>query len=280
MTAITAIIFALGISPEQAISVSFGLIAWLLLSRGQKPFLLHAAVLVALIGAIALAFAVAYHLHDLILSGHQDGDLAFPLLPSPSVVLILFAYIAAACTLFLRIGHRRWNSVAIPLGIGCFSLLPVTLGRCDLLHLQMTSGAFILGVATIEAHPAIRRHWSPLTTCMLFVLPLAFLIVDYRSAFHIASPAGNAPTMQPHKNLHAFADALHPANVCTVYYRTPSVAPSPARNSRQDCMDVDFYFSFWNVATASAIQKKPRTLVLLLCSLLFFRINLWQMFSL
>ena len=255
--AIMAIVFALGISPEQAISVSCGLIAWLLLSRGQKPFLLHAAILAVLIGAIALAFTVAYHFHELdTFLAFRDGSLALPLLPSPSVVLILFAYIAAACTLFLRIRQHRWNSVAIPLGIGGFSLLPIALGRCDLLHLQMASGAFILGVATIEAHPAIRRYWSPLATCMLFVLPLVFLIVDYRSAFHIASPAGNAPMMQPRKSLDAFADTLHPANVCTVYYRTPSVVPSPARNSRQDCMDVGFYFSFWNVATISAIQKK------------------------
>ena len=122
---LAAIGLALGISPEQGVGVCAGLTGWILLlvTRRRNIFAPPAAILLCL--GSALLFAVANYF-GLFISRFDfaGGAYAFPLLPTPGVLLILFAYIVAACATVRELRRSRFESMAIPMTLGGFAMLP------------------------------------------------------------------------------------------------------------------------------------------------------------
>lgn len=265
LLALAALILELGVSPEQAVGVCTGVAGWfvLLATRRQKIFPPQAAVLLC-VGS-ALLFALANH-YGLFLSmfNFAGGAYAFPLLPAPAVLLILFAYIVAACSTMQELRRSHFESMAIPMTLGGFAMLPVAMGRCDFGHLQAAAGAFLFGVGSIESIPTLRRWWSPLIVSVLF-LPELFISVAPRIKAHLQpAPTGQAAAkirsdMQKQQGLPTLdASPLSGRRhtPCAVVYRTPGIVLRYDQTPLSTCLDTGYYAGFIDVFTLADIARK------------------------
>jgi hypothetical protein len=243
---------AFAISPEQGVALFAGLLGWFVLLAFQKqnPFPLQATSLFACGGAIvAIACWRIGEFKTLLV--FSAGGFSFPLLPSPSNIVILASYIAAACIAVQYLIARRIDSVVIPLFFAGYALLPAAFGRCDLGHLMLASPALLLGIATIESRPSMRRLWSPLAICLVFV-PLLAMMFHHVWADRQHRPASLQKTDVRKLDPAIFSTAPEP---CPVIYRTPDVAPWPNETNKQDCLDTGYYFLTDNAFTAQSVER-------------------------
>lgn len=262
---LAAIALGLGISPEQGVGVCAGLTGWILLlvTCRREIFAPPAAILLCF--GSALLFALANHFGLFIsMFDFAGGAYAFPLLPTPGVLLILFAYVVAACVTVRELRRNRFESMAIPMTLGGLAMLPAAMGRCDLGHLQIAAGAFLFGVGSIEAIPTVRRWWSPLIVSVLFLPELITGVTPRIKARLQPAPTGQAAAkihsdMQKQQGLPTldsspFFGQLHPP--CAVVYRTPGIVLRYDQSPRSTCMDTGYYAGFIDVLTSADIAKK------------------------
>jgi hypothetical protein len=229
ITAILCVGAALAISPEQGIAVFSGLLVWFILlnATGVERLSVYATALFFL-GAVALLFCCWRFGEFSTLLIFSKGAYSFPLLPSPSNIIILACYIAAACAAVGTLLAKRFDSVTVPLFFTGFALLPAAMGRCDVGHLLMAAPALLLGIAAIEARPALRVWWSPLAILLVgipAVFPLFLWLAGYQR-----------PTQEV-----GFAPAVLARLPCTVIYRTVNIAPNVSKTPAQDCLDTGRY---------------------------------------
>jgi hypothetical protein len=176
---------AMGCSMDQAVGVTLGAFAFLLLlvltpatGFSWPPFVL------ALLGT-TLCWLWADHA-DLTapLRSFGGGGYSYPLLPSVGIFLVIAAYIISGCcllrALYIVFSSRKdaasssQTSIVIPLVIAGCSMIPNALGRCDLLHITAAIPAFVIGVAAICAAPGVRRWWFTLATLTLVMSQSGF----------------------------------------------------------------------------------------------------------
>jgi hypothetical protein len=229
IAAILCVGAALAISPEQGIAVFSGLLVWfiLLTATGVERLSVYATALFFL-GAVALLFCCWRFGEFSSLLIFSKGAYSFPLLPSPSNITILACYIAAACAAVGTLLAKRFDSVTVPLFFTGFALLPAAMGRCDVGHLLMAAPALLLGIAAIEARPALRVWWSPLAILLVgipAVFPLFLWLAGYQ---RLPQEVG-------------FAPAVLARLPCTLIYRTVNIAPDVSKTPAQDCLDTGRY---------------------------------------
>lgn len=236
-TAILCVGAALSISPEQGIALFSGLLLWFifLTGRGARLFPLRATVTFFL-GSVALLLGAWYLGEFSSLAIFAKGAFSFPLLPSPTNIVILAGYIVAACVGVHAFLDRRFESVAIPMFLTGFALLPAAMGRCDYGHLMMAAPAFLLGVATIDARPSLRIWWSPLAI-VLVAIPAA-TVLFYLQYWPLQAPVADSAKRAATYAADPAVFAQHP---CPVVYRTLTVAPKSFETAAQDCLDTGRY---------------------------------------
>lgn len=255
-TAILCVAAALAISPEQGIAVFSGLLVWfLLLTIADAGLLPVRATMIFSLGATAVLLCCWYLGEFSTLLAFSKGAYAYPLLPSPTNIIILTGYIAAACVGVHAILGRHFDTVAVPMFLTGFALLPAAMGRCDYGHLLMAAPALVLGVAAIDARPSIRIWWSPLAL-LLIVTPTVIAPFQLQHAPLRAQAAVSATRAATYASDPAVF-AQHP---CPVIYRTLTVAPKAFETAAQDCLDIGRYDLNINAFTPQAVDIMLRDL--------------------
>jgi hypothetical protein len=244
-----AVVAAFGISPEQGISLSGGLLLWFLLLAvyGDGRFSLGAAAaFAALIGTAIVFFWRIGEFSTM--RGFSKGGMAFPLLPSPSNVLVLLSYVAAAVLGIRTLVLRRTDSMVLPLFLSGFALLPAAMGRCDLGHLMIASPAWLVGVGLIESRPPLRQWWSGLVATFillpLFVFASISSVRHQRLALTRSTPLDGFPAEW-------FSPYRQP---CMREYRAVTVAARPTDRSEDDCLEPGRYFRTVNMVTSDEMD--------------------------
>jgi hypothetical protein len=252
-TAILCVGAALSISPEQGIALFSGLLVWFIfLTRPRAGLFPLRATITFFLGAAAALLGAWYLGEFSSLTVFAKGAFSFPLLPSPTNIVILAAYVAAACVGVHAFLDRRFESVAIPMFLTGFALLPAAMGRCDYGHLIMAAPAFLLGVAAMDARPSLRIWWAPFAI-VLIALPavtVPYYLQHWPLQAHVAGSAKRAAAYAADPA----AFAQHP---CPVVYRTLTVAPKSFETPAQDCFDTGRY-------TMTADAFTPQTVDIML----------------
>lgn len=261
-----AVAFTLACSLEQAVGTALGLNGCLLLLTFLPPRRFPpTAFAVSLLASIACFVAVAPFGMLLTLRSFGSGGYSYPLLPSPSILLALFAYVVAGCLLYRAILLRRLDSVAVPLTLAGAAMLPTALGRCDILHITSAMPAFVVGAAAICAMPAVRRWWLPLAFLGLVLVPATFPRIEkvfprLRRVVSLVSPS-RAAHMQPWSTS-GNQFYLSPSNVsplslpCDQIYFSPVLMPVPTEAFRPACLDTGYFLGYTNVNTPATIAAK------------------------
>lgn len=263
---VIAVALSIACSLDQAIGVAFGLNAYMLLLHvlRRSTFPLSALVLA---GAGSLGcFFVAARCHMLLtLEAFGSGGYSYPVLPSPSIILALFAYVIAGGVLYKTVSSNNLDSATLPLTLGGMAMLPAAMGRCDLLHVAAATPLFVVGVAAICAMPRVRRWWLPLAALGLIVLPPALVrkndILDEMARL-IPSTSDWVDNMEdvlsPSQNQWYLSASELPASAlpCDHTYFSPSYMPLPLEGFRLSCLDTGYYLGYTNVITPASIQSK------------------------
>lgn len=264
---VVATVIALTCSVEQAVGVAFGLSGYMLLlalsSKWKFPWLALSFSVAGMIGC----FAVASRLGMLIsLQSFSSGGYSYPLLPSPSICVALFAYVAAGCVFYRSLRLRRLESVAVPLTLAGCALLPVALGRCDILHITAAIPAFVVGTAGLYAMPSFKNRWLGIALLGLVLIPFTvrrgehfWEHVPFASFYAAALAASHHPGagMQDTNQFYVSPGAVTAASLpCDRTYFSPSFMPLATEPMRPACLDTGYYQGLVQITTPSLIQKK------------------------
>lgn len=244
-TAVLSVAAALSISPEQGLAVFAGLLIWFLLLAGTHQAALtfrHAGIFVV---AATLALIFCWRMGEFsTLLVFSQGAFSFPLLPSPTNVVILLTYVAAACAGVSSLLYCHFDDVAIPMFLTGFALLPASMGRCDYGHLLMAAPALLLGIAVIDARLNLRIWWSSLAIALVVIPAIAvpfYLRYQEQHAVQQLAVGSTDPTLFAH----------HP---CRFEYRTLNIAPTPFETAAQDCLDTGRYHVTINALTPRTVD--------------------------
>ena len=266
-------------SMDQAVAVVVGLLALiLLLTFSPQRELPRTTFVLIVLGTIA-CFACAATIGLLApLRSFGGGGYAYPLLPSPAILLTLFTYMVSGC-LFYRVLAARFLRTAahgfepsnraphpyvvVPLAMAGCAMIPAALGRCDVLHIEAATPAFVLGVVAIATLPALRRWWLPLALVFLVVVPLR--ISKGVDLFKLRLYGNPDPSLVSQGFTAPLSDNqwyVSPARLtandlpCDRQYFSPSFMPVPTERFRPACLDTGYYVGFTDVITPSTIARK------------------------
>jgi hypothetical protein len=190
----------------------------------------------------------------------SQGVYSFPLLPSPTNLLILTCYVVAACTGVHALLARRFDSVALPMFFTGFALLPAAMGRCDYGHLLMAAPALLLGVAAIDARPHLRIWWWPAALVLIAIPCMAVPLYPRHQMLSHVSP-GSARRVSVRRVIVYDSDpAVFAQHPCPVIYRTVNIAPKIFETPAQDCLDTGRYWAMLNTFTPGTVDTMLRDL--------------------
>jgi hypothetical protein len=257
LAAALAVAGGIAISPEQGVALFAGMLLWFLLLGARRPSSFPPAATALFVALSAVVMLAAWHAGVfLTLAAFSQGGLNFPLLPSPTNTIVLAIYTAAACAGLGACLQRDYESPALPLALVGFALMPAAMGRCDLGHLLQASPALMLGLATVDGRPRLRRWMEPLAlACIL--LP-SLLVLDYpqiRLLWAHRQPVGadDATAVQPTLRL------LRTSS-CPFLYRSPVVRPPSDETAASNCLDSGYYYGTTNAPTPEAMSRIVRWL--------------------
>ena len=266
-------------SMDQAVAVVIGIFALVLLLTVSPERELRPTIFVSIALGTVACFAWANRIGLLEpLRSFGGGGYSYPLLPSPAILLTLFAYMVSGCLLY-RVVSARFSpasarsidlfdspspkSVVVPLTMAGCAMLPAALGRCDVLHITAATPAFVLGVVTIATMPALRRWWFPLGLVCLVLLPVRVhrVVEHFRHPTHaeldpsLIAQGYTTPLSdnQWYVSLPRLAASDLP---CDRQYFSPSFMPVPTERFRPSCLDTGYYVGFTDVITPSTIEYK------------------------
>jgi hypothetical protein len=256
-TAVLCVAASLAISPEQGIAVFAGLFVWflLLITVGDSTLTIRDAAIFLFGSSIVLLGCWRLGEFSTLLV-FSKGVYSFPLLPSPTNILILTSYVAAACAGIHALIGRRFDSVSLPLFLAGFALLPAAMGRCDYGHLLLATPAWLLGVAAIDARPTLRIWWSPLATVLMAVPGIAIPLYQR----HQVLLSRQSPASATRKTVYSPYSVIFAHNSCPVIYRTVNVSPNLYETAAQDCLDTGRYWSMINAFTPGTVDTMLRDL--------------------
>ena len=258
-----SVLLGVGISPEQGLAVACGLVGWLALrawtERSRQAVRL--AVNMALVTSLCLLPFVWLGVFRT-LREFAGGAYSFPVIVLGAPPILLLAYVAAACGAVLALQSQRADEPAVPLMLSGFATLPAAMGRADLGHLMLGSGAFLLGVAYLEARPALRRWWRPLVIAALLVVPgLRTLRLVLRPARYMGPPAFWYVGLQNGTRVAPLAatlpiEAAVPHPPCVTVLRAVTVRPRYDLTPAEQCLDTGYFAGMQDVLTPAAIERK------------------------
>ena len=276
---IASVGLAICCSMDQAVAVVVGLFAWmLLLTLSQEKQLPRTTfILIGLATVACFLWASTIGLLEPLRS-FGGGGYAYPVLPSPAILLTLFAYMVSGC-LFYRIMRTRSlpasasgldpaisspaQSITVALTMAGCAMIPSALGRCDVLHIEAATPAFVMGVAAIATMPALRRWWFPLGLVCLVLVPLNMgRIVTQLGLRTDGTPdpalaAQGFTTPLPDNQWYVSLTRVSANDLpCDRQYFSPSLMPVPTERFRPSCLDTGYYLGFTDVITPSAIERK------------------------
>jgi hypothetical protein len=256
VTGVLCVAATLSISPEQGIAVFAGLLVWFLLLIITSPGALTTSGASIFLLGTAIIMLCCWRMGEFAtLLVFSRGAYAFPLLPSPTNILILSIYVAAACAGVHAFFCRRFDSVAIPLFLAGFALLPPAMGRCDCGHLLMTAPAVFLGVAAIDSRPVLRIWWSPLAIALIVIAPAT--IPSYLRHREVRGQTLVSAKLSAVYRSDPAVFAHHP---CPVIYRSVNFAPKAFETAAQDCLDTGRYYMTQNAFTPQTVDAILRDL--------------------
>jgi hypothetical protein len=274
--AVLGVLLALYYSPEQGVGAAAGLTIYLAYLATRKCNAFSWGALAMMLAGFAVGFALANGM-SMFRTMHSisSGGYNFPLLPSPSVCLVLGCYLCAACFLAQRLRQGECSSVTLPLVCAGAAMLPAAMGRCDVGHLQSAWPAMLVGVFVIFGRGSIARWWVPLAWYLLAVPAVLFnsvpVIVAAKDAVqqvlvgsgidptpvqrYVRANFYGTPGMQ--QSLLRIGDAvrqrdrLYQAVPCDRVYLVPAdgVPPGP-------CLDEGYYMGNVDVFLPVQIQEK------------------------
>jgi hypothetical protein len=263
---IGSVVFSMACSVDQAIGVAFGLNAYMLLLAFHRSWKFPAGSLALSIAGSLACFAAANHWGMLLtLKSFGTGGYSYPLLPSPSILLALFAYVAAGCIFYQMLAQKRLDSMVLPLTLGGIAMIPAALSRCDILHITGATSIFVVGVAAICCMPVVRGWWLGLALVGLIALPPTFTRKDaiFAAVSRWAPPlrawsSRESEKFVPSQNQAYLSEAALPESAypCDRSYFSPSLMPKPVEPFRLQCLDTGYYLGFTNVATLTTINDK------------------------
>jgi len=295
IAATLGVALAIGCSPEQGISATAGFAVYFLylalLKNSGFSLKAYAALLVAWTSIFVTANRLALFTT---MRSFSTGGFNFPLLPSPSVFLILGCYLCAACVFVKQLRQRNAGSVALPLACAGFAMLPAAMGRCDLGHLMSAWPALLIGIFGMYINQPMRRLWIPLLWIVFGLYPgygtaVAMVICAREAAEPVFLGTGNHPTSLQrfvraqidrspgsHSHLVKISEKLtvrerlsQPPAPCDRIYLVPATGLRPI-SSPSPCLDSGYFSGTVNVLIPSQIQSKidelaahPHTLLLL-----------------
>jgi hypothetical protein len=279
LCSLASIVLTICCSMDQAVAVTVGLFTFMLLlvANSQREFS-RLAFAVAAVGTVAcFGYSSRIGLLDSLRS-FGAGGYSYPLLPSPGILIALFAYMVAGCVLYRALYVRLFtsgnpdqggpddslrNSIAVPLTIAGCAMLPAALGRCDLLHITAATPAFVVGVAAIYASPALRRWWIPMAFVCLFLVPRTiFRILNYAGVptASITDPAlvsqGFTKPLSDNQWYVSSVSLTAKELPCDRQYFSPSFMPDPTEKFFSACLDTGYYLGFTDVITPATIEHK------------------------
>lgn len=264
IAASAAVALAICVSAEQAIGTTVGLGGFFCLlgyKRGigaaWKPLLLFLA-------GVLLSFGTAAHAKIFTsVSGFAVGGMNFPMLPTPTNLLVLFAYLVAGSVLYRRIAEGHFESLAVPLALGGIAMLPSAFGRCDFYHVPYATPAFVVGVAGIFAMPTVRRWWLPLAYVFVWFLPATFAYrPQLKRAFFSVAPKKLWPERRKYLEFETgplLSTQRHNSWLlpCDRTYYTPVALLPPAIKVLPQCLDTGYFRGLVDgVVTREAIGRK------------------------
>src|SRR5882757_9569075 len=112
LVSVLAVGLALCVSPEQGIGLVVGLFVYfLILVRSRAKIFRWSAIVVFIVGS-SFCFGAAAHFGAFVsFRAFASGGYSYPVLPSPTIFLGLFAYVMAGCVLARTLYLSRLNSV-------------------------------------------------------------------------------------------------------------------------------------------------------------------------
>ncbi len=263
---VLSIVIALAVSVEQGISAAIGMLGFMMLltlskDRKKRAFIL---CLTAVTAVACLLFALRYGLMISFL-GFASGGYSYPLLPSFSILIALIAYISSACVLYRTVLKGDVESSNVPLVLAGCALLPVALGRCDLLHISGATPAFAIGMASLFAAPHFRRPWVILAFLGLVIVPFGlrrgdrfWKFIPSRHTFGTVPPPAIISRESFVANQFYVSDVELTATdlPCDELYFAPSFMVVPTKVDRLDCLDTGYYQGLVDVITPVRISDK------------------------
>lgn len=261
-----SVVFSMACSVDQAVGVAFGLNVYMLLLSLHRRWKFPAGPLVlSVAGSLGCFVAADYWGMLLTMKTFGSGGYSYPVLPSPSIILALFAYVMGGCALYRRLSLGRLDSIIVPLTLGGIAMIPAALGRSDMLHIASATPLFVVGVAAIFAMPLVRRWWLPLAALGLIALPPAFVrkdaILDELSSL-VPSASDwadrESDILVPSQNQWYVSATQLPESAlpCDRRYFSPSFMPLPLEAFHLSCLDTGYYVGFTNVSTPATIEDK------------------------
>jgi len=258
-------------SIEQGLGIASGLLgyfalaAWVRPATGEERFS-KAALGVAALG-VAGCFGLAVYAGMMISTrSFSAGGMAFPLLASPTVCLILMVYFVAGCVVYRQLAARELNSVAVPLSLAGFAMLPSCLGRCDYGHLMAATPAVIVALAAISAMPSIRIWWfsgmvlvSYSSIGVRIISSAAYHLKTHTAIGTVQPVAPESLTDSAYERMAKLSPRIELAAAempCDRKYYAPFLTPSVLHPYRPACVDSGYYMSLVDVLTSEGIARK------------------------
>jgi hypothetical protein len=248
IASLLCVLAAFAISPEQGIAVLVGLLLWFALLTFQKPRQFSLGALITFLTGGAVITSLCLGLGEFkTLVALSQGGYWLPLLPSPTNMVILAAYVAATCAALTVLHARRVESVAVPLFFTGFALLPAAMGRCDFGHLLLAAPAVLLGIAAIDSRAVLRRVWSPLA--FLFIVCLG-PVLGFAAWMQSRVTTPNAATVLQQNP----AVLLYTPPPGPEIYRSIEVVPQLTQTNTQARLDTGFFYRTTNAGNAESIE--------------------------
>jgi hypothetical protein len=265
LSSVAAVALTIMCSTEQAVGVTVGLLAYMFLLALSRDLKFPWPALAVSICGVLTCFAVASRAGLLITTrSFASGGYSYPLLPSFSICIGLFAYVAAGCLLYRSLRLRNLQSVTIPLILAGCAMLPAALGRSDILHITAATPAFVVGAASLYGMPSLGRWWLALAFIGLVLVPFGVARSD-RFWKHVI-PGYTPSTTVARSPDSARRDTnqyyVSPSNLtmaslpCDRTYFSPSFLPVPTEPMRPSCLDTGYYQGLVDVITPGTIEDK------------------------
>lgn len=235
------------LSPEQGVSLIFGLSAYaVLLARYERAAFAPVVAGSILVWGILIAgwgFRAGEFLST---AASAAGGYNLPVLPSPVNVFVLGTYLCGLGLLYRALRGRDMNSVAVPLALCGIPMLSSALGRCDNGHLAGAIPLFVVSVFAVAGRPKLFKVWLPVACVLLLHLTPALRF--FGKSAHLVQPVAIPAA--------ATLVAAEPGGISAGPYFAPIAVPLGWDRQPKWSADSGYYLGLTDVILPRLIQAK------------------------